>query len=54
MSKSDSQASGGLMSSAGLNTYYESENPERGIDPKTITIVILTVIVLFTYLNIVY
>lgn len=35
-SKDSSKAQGGLMSSAGLMTYYDAEEQHFAIDPKTI------------------
>lgn len=49
MSKKESQgASGGLMSSAGLTTYYDAEDQNIAVDPKTVSliIVILGIVVL--------
>lgn len=47
MSKSkDSNASGGLMSSAGLTTYYDSEKQNVAFDPRSVLLfgVILSII----------
>lgn len=54
MSKSDTQASGGLMSSAGLSTYYESEDQNIEISPATVTTFTVLIGILFISINIAF
>ena len=52
MSKSSSDASGGLTSSAGLTTYYDSEEQYIALDPKTIILFCVLVSLFFILLNV--
>lgn len=54
MSKSDTQASGGLMSSAGLSTYYDSEDQNIQISPATVTMLTILIGIIFITINIVF
>lgn len=53
MSKKDStDAAGGLMSSAGLTTYYDAEDQDLALDPRTITLIVIISGIVFLSLNI--
>ena len=53
MSSSDRKgASGGLMSSAGLTTYYDAESSGFGIDPKTVTLLLALSALVIIMLNV--
>jgi preprotein translocase subunit Sec61beta len=52
MSSKETGASGGLMSSAGLTTYYDSEDQHFAIDPKTVTLFVILLAVVFIVLNV--
>ena len=52
MPSKEKQASGGLMSSAGLTTYYDSEEEDIALDPKTVVMLSALVSVFFTLTNI--
>jgi preprotein translocase subunit Sec61beta len=46
------EASGGLMSSAGLTTYYDAEDQDLSVHPKTITLFVILLAVVFVVLNV--
>lgn len=49
MPEKETGASGGLMSSAGLSTYYDSEEQHIAFDPRTVTLmVILTALIVIS------
>lgn len=52
MSSDREGASGGLMSSAGLTTYYDSESSTFALDPKTITLLLALTAVIVIMLNV--
>lgn len=47
------QAAGGLMSSAGLTTYYDSESEDVALDPKSILLFTILLALLMVSINIV-
>lgn len=54
MSKKDSTgASGGLMSSAGLTTYYDAEDQNLAVDPRTVSLVVILTGVIVLGLNVI-
>lgn len=52
MSSDREGASGGLMSSAGLTTYYDAESAGFSLDPKTVTLLLALSAVVIIMLNI--
>jgi len=50
--KKGSNASGGLMSSAGLTTYYDSEKENFAFDPRSILLFGVIVSITMTLINV--
>lgn len=51
MSKKETNASGGLTSSAGLSTYYDAEKDGLSVDPRTVIGITILVAIFFVVLN---
>lgn len=54
MSKKETDAAGGLTSSAGLSTYYDAEKENLSVDPRTVIGITILMAVFFTGLNLYY
>jgi preprotein translocase subunit Sec61beta len=52
MSKKETDAAGGLTSSAGLSTYYDAEKDALSMDPRTVIGITVLVAIFFTVLNV--
>lgn len=54
MADDKKNAAGGLMSSAGLTTYYDAESEDIALDPKTIFLFVILISLLMITLNVGY